>query len=150
VVAGTVAIGFLGLLGQLRLNTLFGIPDSFARKAWIAAPGRALYDFAMKELNRGIQLLSKDQRDLSPLACRSQCWFRPTVFIFKRLLSRPWLLLGTSFGMAALSRRAGLFGGTGWLGLVDGVLLGWFMGLRPLMASHRACLREGGRSSRSS
>lgn len=61
VVAGTVGpIGFLGLQVSYGLNTLFGIPDSFATQALVVAGLVMLYTIsAMTGLTRGIQLLSK-------------------------------------------------------------------------------------------
>ncbi len=61
VVAGTVGpIGFLGLQVSYGLNTLFGIPDSFATQALVVAGLVMLYTIsAMTGPTRGIQLLSK-------------------------------------------------------------------------------------------
>ena len=61
VVAGTVGpIGFLGLQMSYGLNTLFGIPDTFATQAVMILALAGIYIVsAITGLSRGIQLLSK-------------------------------------------------------------------------------------------
>nr|WP_313790355.1 BCCT family transporter [Pseudophaeobacter profundi] len=81
-------IGFLGLQVSYGLNTLFGIPDSFATQALVVAGLVMLYTIsAMTGLTRGIQLLSKINVVLAAGLLLFMLVFGPTVFIFKCYLA---------------------------------------------------------------
>ncbi|MEH6507422.1 MAG: BCCT family transporter [Sulfitobacter litoralis] len=145
VVAGTVGpIGFLGLQVSYGLNTLFGIPDSFATQAIVIAGLVALYTIsAMTGLTRGIQLLSKINVILAACLLLFMLVFGPTVFIFKSYFAGLGSYLGNFFGMALYRGEAGLFGEPGWLGWWTVFFWGWFMGYGPLMAMFIARISRG-------
>ena len=145
VVAGTVGpIGFLGLQVSYGLNTLFGIPDSFATQALVIAGLVTLYTIsAMTGLTRGIQLLSKINVILAAGLLLFMLVFGPTVFIFKSYFAGLGSYLGNFFGMALYRGEAGLFGEPGWLGWWTVFFWGWFMGYGPLMAMFIARVSRG-------
>ena len=145
VVAGTVGpIGFLGLQVSYGLNTLFGIPDSFATQALVIAALVALYTIsAMTGLTRGIQLLSKINVILAAGLLLFMLVFGPTVFIYESYFAGLGSYFGNFFGMALYRGEAGLFGEPGWLGWWTVFFWGWFMGYGPLMAMFIARVSRG-------
>ena len=145
VVAGTVGpIGFLGLQMSYGLNTLFGIPDTFATQAVVILALAGIYTIsAISGLEKGIQLLSKANVILAFALLAFLLVAGPTAAIFKGFFGGMGTYFANFFGMAMYRGEAGLFGAPGWLGWWTGFFWGWFLGYGPLMAIFIARVSRG-------
>ena len=145
VVAGTVGpIGFLGLQMSYGLNTLFGIPDTFATQAVVILALAGIYTIsAISGLEKGIQLLSKANVILAFALLAFLLVAGPTAAIFKSFFGGMGTYFANFFGMAMYRGEAGLFGAPGWLGWWTVFFWGWFLGYGPLMAIFIARVSRG-------
>ena len=145
VVAGTVGpIGFLGLQMSYGLNTLFGIPDTFATQAVVILALAGIYTIsAISGLEKGIQLLSKANVILAFALLAFLLVAGPTAAIFKGFFGGMGTYFANFFGMAMYRGEAGLFGAPGWLGWWTVFFWGWFLGYGPLMAIFIARVSRG-------
>jgi choline-glycine betaine transporter len=145
VVAGTVGpIGFLGLQMSYGLNTLFGIPDSFATQAVVILALAGIYTVsAISGLEKGIQFLSKANVILAFALLAFMLIAGPTAFIFKGFFGGLGTYLGNFFSMSMYRGEAGVFGAPGWLGWWTVFFWGWFLGYGPLMAIFIARVSRG-------
>lgn len=145
VVAGTVGpIGFLGLQMSYGLNTLFGIPDSFATQAVVILALVSIYTIsAISGLAKGIQLLSKFNVILAFGLLAFMLVAGPTTFIFESFFGGLGTYFANFFQMALYRGEAGVFGEPGWLGWWTVFFWGWFLGYGPLMAIFIARVSRG-------
>lgn len=145
VVAGTVGpIGFLGLQVSYGLNTLFGIPDTFATQAAVIAGLVTLYTVsAMTGITKGIQILSRINVVLAAALLLFMLVAGPTLFILESYVAGFSTYIGSFFQMAMFRGEAGVFGDPGWLSYWTVFFWGWFMGYGPLMAMFIARISRG-------
>jgi glycine betaine transporter len=145
VVAGTVGpIGFLGLQMSYGVNTLFGIPDTFATQAAMILSLTVIFTIsAVTGLARGIQFLSKANVIMAFCLMAFMLVMGPTVFIFSGFFGGMSTYLGNFFQMALYRGDAGLFGSPGWLGWWTVFFWGWFLGYGPMMAVFIARVSRG-------
>jgi len=145
VVAGTVGpIGFLGLQMSYGLNSLFGIPDTFATQAVMILALAGIYTVsAITGLSRGIQLLSRANVILAFCLVVFMLVAGPTGFILGGFVDGMGAYLGNFFELALYRGDSGLFGAPGWLGWWTVFFWGWFLGYGPLMAIFIARVSRG-------
>ena len=139
VAAGTIGpIGFLGLQTSYALNTLFGIPDTFATQLIIIIFAIALYTLsAISGLARGMQLLSRFNVILAVALMVFILIFGPTNFIVNGYIQGVGTMVDNFIPMATFR------GDEGWLGGWTVFFWGWFLGYGPMMAIFIARISRG-------
>ncbi|WP_087019721.1 BCCT family transporter [Thaumasiovibrio subtropicus] len=139
VAAGTIGpIGFLGLQVSYALNSLFGLPDTFATQVTVILFAMAMYTLsALSGVGRGIQLVSRYNIILSTLLIGFILLFGPSAFIIDGYLQGVGTLVD-NFVVMALYRQD-----TGWLSWWTVFFWGWFIGYGPMMAIFIARISRG-------
>lgn len=145
VVAGTVGpIGFLGLQLSYGLNTLFGLPDTFAMQCTVILLLVAMYTIsAITGLKCGIQFMSRMNLILAFGLLAFILLFGPTGTILTGFFRGLGVYFGNFAGMAFHRGDAALFGEPGWLGWWTVFFWGWFLGYGPMMAIFVARISRG-------
>lgn len=139
VAAGTIGpIGFLGLQISYALNSLFGVPDTFATQCMVVLFAIAMYTLsALSGVSRGIQLVSRYNIILSVLLIGYLLFFGPTSFIVDGYVQGVGRMVDNFIPMALFR------GDTGWLSWWTVFFWGWFIGYGPMMAIFIARISRG-------